>query len=93
MQIVDTITELIETTIEQQKLSIEEKIREWAEKMVMVFALVLFTFFVILFSSLALANWLNTIVNSTSLGYLIVCGVYSIGLGITWLVWKHKPKP
>lgn len=93
MELVDTLIELVDTIIEQQKLSIEEKFREWANKLVLLFSLLLFAFFVVLFLSLALANWINHLLASSSLGYLIVSGVYILGLGIVWMVMKYKPKP
>ncbi|MDN5203954.1 phage holin family protein [Fulvivirgaceae bacterium BMA10] len=72
----------VETKIELLKLDVREEISKVLAKLIAIIVLLLLCFLMIIFLSLALGNYLNDILESSFLGYLIVAAVYLILIAI-----------
>ncbi len=77
-KLLGTLTSYIETKLELFKIEIKEEISTLIAKAVVYVVLSLLAAVAIVFALMALANWLNTILESSFLGYLLVCGLIAL---------------
>ena len=72
-KLINTITGYLETRLELFKLELKEEVSRFLALAVIYFSLTLLTFLAIVFALAALAIWTNELLESSYLGYLLVC--------------------
>ncbi len=80
--IIENLTALIEARLELAKLEIKEEVAKLGAKIIagIVFAFLLVM--IVIFLSISLATWVNYMLASMFLGYVIVTGFYMLVLAI-----------
>ena len=80
--ILENLTALIEARLELAKLEIKEEVAKLGAKIIagVVFAFLLVM--IVIFLSISLATWINYLLESVFLGYVIVTGFYIVVLGL-----------
>ncbi len=80
--IIENLTALIEARLELAKLEIKEEVAKLGAKIIagIVFAFLLVM--IVIFLSISLATWLNYMLASMFLGYVIITGFYVLVLAI-----------
>lgn len=85
-KLIDKVSEYIKLKGEKVKLDIIARISRLLAHFVAVMSIVIVGFFMLIFLSIALSTYLNTILESPHLGYLLVAGIYFILLIIVFLL-------
>lgn len=90
-KLVDRISEFIRLKGEKLKLDIIAKVAKILSLFVTFLIIFIFGVFFIMFLSFALSEFLNTLLDSEYLGYLITSGIYMILLIIVVIIFRsHK---
>jgi uncharacterized membrane protein YqjE len=76
--LIDSLTGFVESKIELLKIEIREEVAKVLANALMIFIVALLGLIFLLFVSVGLANYLNTIFDQTHVGYWMVSGIYGI---------------
>ncbi|MDN4165728.1 phage holin family protein [Cytophagales bacterium LB-30] len=76
--IIDNLKGYVETQVSLTKIEIKEEVQQSIAKLVSMLLLSVFLFFFLLFLSAALALYLNEILNSPYLGFVLITVFYLI---------------
>lgn len=79
-KIKDTLTDYLKVKFELFKLDMTEHISNILAQLIAFLVILIVLTFVILFLSIGLSQYFNTVLESNSLGYVIVAGIYFIAL-------------
>jgi len=79
-ELIDTISEYLKIKLELIKLNMIEEISEILSRVIALFLISTVTMFFLAFGSITLAAFLNSVWESTYLGYLAVTGIYLLVL-------------
>lgn len=77
-RLIDLLSNYLKTQFELVKLDIQERIEELLTRIFTFFLTAFAVLITLFFALMALANFLNTYLESTYLGYLIVAGMSAI---------------
>ena len=80
--IIENLTGLIEARMELAKLELKEEVAKAGARIIAGVVLAFLLVMIIIFVSIALATWLNYLLESMFFGYLIVTGFYLLVLGM-----------
>lgn len=80
-KLIENISRYLESRIELIKIDVQQKIAGAIVSAVQIGLLFFMGLFTLIFASLALANWLNSIIGNSFAGHLIVAGFYLL-LGV-----------
>lgn len=90
-KLVDKISDYIRLKGEKLKLEIIAQVSRLLAHFVALMTIALVGLFILIFLSFALSAYLNEVLGSAHLGYLIVAGIYLIGLiGIVLLLRTNR---
>ena len=78
--IIENLTGLIEARMELAKLELKEEVAKAGARIIAGVVLAFLLVMIIIFVSIALATWLNYLLGSMFIGYLIVTGFYLLVL-------------
>ena len=78
--IIENLTGLIEARMELAKLELKEEVAKAGARIIAGVVLAFLLVMIIIFVSIALATWLNYLLGSMFMGYLIVTGFYLLVL-------------
>ena len=88
-KILDNLTGYVETKLELYRIQFKEEVARAIGVLALVMVAVAVFGLMVVFFSLALANHLNTVLDSTYIGFLIIAVVYLI-LGILLIKFREK---
>jgi len=86
--LIDKVTDFVRLKGEQLRLELMSKLARTVAYIIIGFLILLFAFFLIFFLGLALAAYLNQVLESNYLGYLIVAGIVLIKMIIVLILLK-----
>lgn len=78
MEIISTLKKLIEVRFKIFKSEITDKISNMAARLGILLLMVLSASFILLFGSIALAFYFSEILGSSSIGFLLLTGIYFV---------------
>ena len=78
--IIENLTGLIEARMELAKLELKEEVAKAGARIIAGVVLAFLLVMIIIFVSIALATWLNYLLGSMFIGYLIITGFYLLVL-------------
>ena len=87
--LVDNLYKYVQTNIEIAKVEIQEKIEDTIKKVALIAILAIIGTLFLIFLLITLSSFLNEILESQYLGYLIVTGILGIFCGLVYM--KIKP--
>ncbi|MEN8248614.1 MAG: phage holin family protein [Bacteroidota bacterium] len=76
--IIDNLTGLIETRIELAKIEMKEEVAKIGARIIAGVVLAFLLVMIIIFLSISAATWINSLMESTYMGYVIVTGFYLV---------------
>ena len=88
--IIESLTGLIEARLELAKLELKEEAAKAGARIIAGIVLAFLLVMIIIFVSITLAAWLNFLLDSMFLGYLIVTGFYLLVLVLLIAFKAHK---
>lgn len=83
--LVDNLYKYVQTNIEIAKVEIQEKIEDTIKKVALVAILAIICTLFLIFLLITLSSFLNEILESQYLGYLIVTGILGIFCGLVYM--------
>jgi len=83
--LVDNLYEYVQTNIEIAKVEIQEKIEDTIKKVGLIAILTIIGTLFLIFLLITLSSFLNEILESQYLGYLIVTGILGIFCGLVYM--------
>ena len=86
-KIMEAFTGFIETKVELWKLEAKEEIGALIAKMLLVMLVALFATMMLLFFTLGLAYWLNVVLESRFIGFIVVGMIYA---GLTGIIYFNR---
>ena len=87
--IIDNLTALIEARLELAKLELKEEAAKLGARIIASIVFVFLLVMIVVFLNFSLATWLNYMLDSIYLGYVIVTGFYLVVLGLL-IVFKTR---
>ena len=78
--IIENLTGLIEARLELAKIEIKEEVAKTGARIITGIVLAFLAVMIVIFLSMSLATWLNYLLDSVYLGYVIVTGFYLLVL-------------
>ena len=83
--LVDNLYKYVQTNIEITKVEIQEKIEDTIKKLGLIAILTIISILFLIFLLITLSSFLNEILESQYLGYLIVTGILGIFCGLVYM--------
>lgn len=83
--LVDNLYKYVQTNIEITKVEIQEKIEDTIKKVGLIAILTIISTLFLIFLLITLSSFLNEILESQYLGYLIVTGILGIFCGLVYM--------
>ena len=83
--LVDNLYKYVQTNIEITKVEIQEKIEDTIKKVGLIAILTIISILFLIFLLITLSSFLNEILESQYLGYLIVTGILGIFCGLVYM--------
>ena len=83
--LVDNLYKYVQTNIEIAKVEIQEKIEDTIKKVALVAILAIICTLFLIFLLITLSSFLNEILESQYLGYLIITGILGISCGLVYM--------
>lgn len=83
--LVDNLYKYVQTNIEIAKVEIQEKIEDTIKKVALIAILAIIGTLFLIFLLISLSSFLNEILESQYLGYLIVTGILGIFCGLVYM--------
>lgn len=83
--LVDNLYKYVQTNIEIAKVEIQEKIEDTIKKVALIAILAIICTLFLIFLLITLSSFLNEILESQYLGYLIVTGILGIFCGLVYM--------
>lgn len=87
-KIKETLSNYVKVKFDLLKLDLTEHLANILAQMIAYFVIILIASIVVIFLSIALAQYLNLLLQSNSIGFLIVAGLYTILLLIIFYLLK-----